>query len=279
MDYYPYGDIRLDEKSGTFSEQRKYAGHEYDADTGLSYMNARYYNGKIGRFVSEDPAYLLIGDQSFKDKYKRTLEMHLSDPQSLNSYSYVNNNPLKWTDPDGEILPVLVLAAWAVAEVGLSVYDAYDTATTLSNPNSSFTDKGLSAGGFVAGLVLPGGGYGKGAKEAVKNIGKVEGVVGKGIKMIKDGKDAFLRAAEHSDVRNHYPGKSVEEIENIARDTYKNFDIKVNIKGEKQYYYNSKTNDLFINNPKQPTVFPPGRGVQYLKDAVKRDIEKGGRVK
>ncbi|QQR60572.1 hypothetical protein IPH19_04145 [Candidatus Uhrbacteria bacterium] len=47
-DYYPYGGIRVDEQTG-FNEQRKFAGHEYDGDTGLSYMQARYYNGSVGR--------------------------------------------------------------------------------------------------------------------------------------------------------------------------------------------------------------------------------------
>ncbi len=89
VDYYPYGDIRLDEKAGTFSEQRKFTGHEYDADTGLSYMNARYYNGKIGRFVSQDPLVL------------KNPEKVLEDPQSLNYYAYSRNNPLRFIDPTG----------------------------------------------------------------------------------------------------------------------------------------------------------------------------------
>ena len=55
MDYFPFGGIRLDNKVGTFDEQRKYIGQEYDADTGLNYLNARYYNSAIGRFTSEDP--------------------------------------------------------------------------------------------------------------------------------------------------------------------------------------------------------------------------------
>ncbi len=89
MDYYPYGDIRLDEKAGSFSEQRKYAGHELDVDTGLSYMNARYYNGKIGRFVSQDP--LVVNNP----------ERLLQDPQSLNYYAYSRNNPIVNVDPTG----------------------------------------------------------------------------------------------------------------------------------------------------------------------------------
>lgn len=47
-DYYSYGGIRVDEQTG-FNEQRKFAGHEYEGDTGLSYMEARYYNGSVGR--------------------------------------------------------------------------------------------------------------------------------------------------------------------------------------------------------------------------------------
>ncbi len=103
MDYYPYGDIRLDEKTGTFSEQRKFAGHECDTDTGLSYMNARYYNGKMGRFVSQDPAYLAVGNATrLKSITEMDIYQYLSDPQALNSYSYARNNPLQYIDPTGE---------------------------------------------------------------------------------------------------------------------------------------------------------------------------------
>ncbi len=44
LDYRPYGSVRVDQKAGSWSEQRKFAGHEFDGDTGLSYMEARYYN-------------------------------------------------------------------------------------------------------------------------------------------------------------------------------------------------------------------------------------------
>jgi len=88
-DYYPFGDIRLDQKAGSFSEQRKFTGHEYDADTGLSYFDARYYNGRVGRFLSEDPVFLQA-------------TFSLTDPQSLNAYAYARNNPVRYNDPDGK---------------------------------------------------------------------------------------------------------------------------------------------------------------------------------
>ena len=85
LDYYPYGSVRLDEKSGTYENDYKFTGKELDEDTNLYYYGARYYDSAIGRFVSVDP---WSGD--------------LTNPQTLNKYSYVLNNPLKYVDPSGE---------------------------------------------------------------------------------------------------------------------------------------------------------------------------------
>ena len=100
-DYYPYGNTRLDEKT-SFNEQRKFTGHEYDSSTGLSYMNARYYNPTIGKFVSVDAAFLAAGDESQIQQLTRLeLQQYLSDPQGMNSYSYARNNPLTNIDATG----------------------------------------------------------------------------------------------------------------------------------------------------------------------------------
>ena len=93
MDYFPFGGIRIDNKVGIFNEQRKYIGQEFDADTGFSYLNARYYNGKLGRFISEDSQFW--GQQN------------LQDPQSLNSYSYAGNNPIVGSDPSGLLVELM----------------------------------------------------------------------------------------------------------------------------------------------------------------------------
>ena len=53
---------------------------------GIDYAVARYYPSAMGRFMSPDP---LTGD--------------ISDPQSLNRYAYVGNNPINFTDPMGLI--------------------------------------------------------------------------------------------------------------------------------------------------------------------------------
>ena len=61
----------------------KYTGKELD-NTGLYYYEARYYDATVGRFLSAD-----------------TLVPNPEDPQDLNRYSYVDNNPLRYTDPSG----------------------------------------------------------------------------------------------------------------------------------------------------------------------------------
>lgn len=58
-----------------------------DVETGYDYLGARYYSSVQGRLVSPD--------EPFNDQEQ-------GDPQSWNLYSYVRNNPLRFTDPTGE---------------------------------------------------------------------------------------------------------------------------------------------------------------------------------
>ena len=95
LDYYPYGDIRLDQKANSYSQQQKFTGYTLDADTGLNYAGARYYNGSVGRFMAQDAVSLAMGDGG-------QVSTQLQDPQSWNSYAYSRNNLLRYNDPDGQ---------------------------------------------------------------------------------------------------------------------------------------------------------------------------------
>lgn len=87
--YYPFGETLSQE--GEATEDKLFTGHKRD-DTGLYYANARYLNPVTGQFTSIDPA------------SRANPEQFLYDPQQLNSYSYVRNNPVLYIDPNGEIL-------------------------------------------------------------------------------------------------------------------------------------------------------------------------------
>ena len=104
LDYYPYGATRVSSNSGGFSgEKRQYIDQFADVG-GLSYLNARYYNGTQGQFTSHDPVFL--GDPK---------QQNLRDPQSLNSYSYSEDNPITKSDPNGKVGAIAMAPAYALA--------------------------------------------------------------------------------------------------------------------------------------------------------------------
>jgi RHS repeat-associated protein len=92
FDYAPYGSVLASENTGTTTAARQYIGQFADA-TGLSYLNARYYNGTQGQFTTKDPVFL-----------GNPWQQNLQDPQSLNSYSYSDDNPVTKSDPNGKQL-------------------------------------------------------------------------------------------------------------------------------------------------------------------------------
>jgi RHS repeat-associated protein len=82
LTYYPYGQTRTN--TGSINVNHKYTSQELDGSTGLYFYNARYYDAVLGRFISAD-----------------TIIPNPLNPQALNRYSYVMNNPLVYTDPFG----------------------------------------------------------------------------------------------------------------------------------------------------------------------------------
>ncbi|MGV9404421.1 RHS repeat-associated core domain-containing protein [Streptomyces sp. NPDC003667] len=64
-------------------------GIDETKDTGFTHLGAREYDARTGRFLSVDPI------------------MDLADPQQMNGYTYGNNNPLVYSDPDGKFFGFL----------------------------------------------------------------------------------------------------------------------------------------------------------------------------
>jgi RHS repeat-associated protein len=104
-DYYPFGEEATEPYQD--AEPMKYTGHERDlrdlsnTTDDLDAMHARYYNPNIGRFLSVDPG---------RDGDPRV-------PQAWNMYTYVRNNPVNQTDPDGRAINLL----WDVPDLVVGV--------------------------------------------------------------------------------------------------------------------------------------------------------------
>lgn len=82
-DYDPWG-MQLEGRSvvnGSTDGRFKYKGKERDVESGYDYFGAKYYDARIGRFLSVDP--------------------HASNDVALSPFSYAGNNPLAYVDPTG----------------------------------------------------------------------------------------------------------------------------------------------------------------------------------
>ena len=91
-DFYPFGQ-QMDNRSMTVGAdgRYKYTGKERDAETGWDYFGARYYDARVGRWLSADP-----GLSSWDAKRLSQLGL-----LSLSAYQYVRNSPLARIDQDG----------------------------------------------------------------------------------------------------------------------------------------------------------------------------------
>ena len=100
---------------------RGYTGHEHLQSVGLIHMNGRLYDPKLHRFLQPD--------NYVQDPY---------NSQNYNRYGYCVNNPLKYNDPSGEVIPLL-----AAIGIGAFIAAATYTLTALT------TDIPFTVGGIV----------------------------------------------------------------------------------------------------------------------------------
>jgi RHS repeat-associated protein len=125
-----------------------YTGREFDNFTGLHFYRARWYDGKLGKFISEDPIGFTGGD--------------------INLYGYVKNNPIRFTDPTGLIIPVPLITAGIGAGAGfvgsifgkgLNNWKCGKSFFNGADTGDYWVDVGVATGtGAVAGALMPFGG-------------------------------------------------------------------------------------------------------------------------
>lgn len=159
-----------------------FTGKEKDP-TGLYYYGARYYSPSLMKFTQPD-----------------TILQDVYDPQSLNRYSYVRNNPLKYTDPSGHILDTFL-------DLGFIAWDIWDI---IWKPKS-LTNWG-ALGADVAAFFVP---FVTGAGRAIKIATKADDVIkaARAVDKAKDVKKLFKAADKANDaVKTMKEGGKIVDI-------------------------------------------------------------------
>jgi RHS repeat-associated protein len=126
IEYKPYGEYARHEKYGSSEEVAwfYFTGQKYDDETGLYFYNARYYNPKLGRFITPD-----------------IIVQAPENPQTLNRYAYAGNNPVNYTDPTGHFFGFIVAA----------IVKAVTAAATYVAAHAAAIATGALVGGVVGG--------------------------------------------------------------------------------------------------------------------------------
>ncbi|MEV4334300.1 SpvB/TcaC N-terminal domain-containing protein [Streptomyces sp. NPDC049597] len=99
LEYFPYGETWVEEHTGDADTPYQFTGKELDAETGLYYYGARYYNPRTQLWASADPALPDYLDTAGG-----------SESRDLAGYTYARNNPLRYTDPTGKFVEEVILA-------------------------------------------------------------------------------------------------------------------------------------------------------------------------
>jgi RHS repeat-associated protein len=157
-DYKPFGE----EANATGTEKYTFTGQFIEADIGLYYFGARWYDASLGRFISEDP-----------------IKGSMTSSQSQNPYVYCMNNPLRYIDPTGMMGDI---PDWSLPEnyfdgyvnsVGSLINTVVNTATEFAAGVNCGVAAGTTSASGSAGVPSPGTtyspssepGYGSGGQE------------------------------------------------------------------------------------------------------------------
>ena len=139
--YDEFGNL-TSELNETDTNSILYAGEFYDRETGLYYLRARYYNPNQGRFITED-----------------TYKGDITNPATLNLYTYCNNDPINFVDPSGNSW----LAIGAAITGGIAVIAEAIKNNSSNNSYSVHSSGGSSSSGSS--------GYYDGAGTTTYNMG------------------------------------------------------------------------------------------------------------
>lgn len=147
------------------SDQPGFTGHVADSLTNLTYMQQRYYDPQVGRFLSVDP-----------------VTAYSNPAGAFNRYWYANNNPYRFTDPDGRWVEDTVIGVPSIILGSKSLYEnvkAGNVGSAIIDGIGIVADAAAIAAPGVpggAGLAIKAGRAGSNALDAGRAASKVDSV-------------------------------------------------------------------------------------------------------
>ncbi len=204
----------------------RYRGYYFDTESGLYYLQSRYYDPVTGRFVNPD---------SLVDN---------SDVLGFNMYAYCGNNPVSREDSGGNLWDTL----FDIASVAYSAYQVCKEPTNLSNWVSLVAD--------VASLVIPGI---TGGGAAVRALTKADDIIdtAKAIDKVDDAVDV-ARAVDDTYDSVHVASNAVESVCFVAGTQVLTDNVTENIEdikvGEKVWATNPETGETELKGVVQTFI-------------------------
>ena len=121
----------------------RYRGYYYDSDTGYYWLNSRYYDPVVGRWISPEPN---VYDGEFDEN---------AGLIGYNVYAYCANNPIMYKDETGESITLCILIGAGIGLVAGGVFGAY-----RANKNGYSPSDGWKYWKYVVGYGVAGGAIG-----------------------------------------------------------------------------------------------------------------------
>jgi RHS repeat-associated protein len=264
IDYYPYGGVEND-YCPNVAQNYKFNGKERDAESGLDNYEARYSASTLGRFMTPDWA----------AKPMTVPYADFGNPQSLNLYSYVKNNPMTLMDPnghcetDGENHGWL----WCVAHALGLTETQHELAQDVREMWKMYANNG--------GPVLYRGGKpvdwnNLSDKDAIQTAvdynnalraGQIQTITPAAASTILGSASQIANGHAWTKHQGEFPGWDQSKFENTVKDTMQQPDEVRSLSNNRTAYWNAKENMVVIEDPANAdggTAFRPTNGKSYF---------------
>ena len=115
----------------------RYRGYYYDTETSLYYLQSRYYDPEVGRFINADAF----------------ASTDISSPLSTNMFAYCENNPVANLDSDGESPTLAIMAIGGLVGAGINFVSSIISQKQMNGAVNLKSAAVAAATGFVSGAI------------------------------------------------------------------------------------------------------------------------------